>query len=85
MKPTKTKIKKEIKRLHAFIDKSGYQSHEPLEDMIALKFAYVAEAALRWATEDTEDLAYPLESAQVDALILKGAILDRIGKIITDL
>ncbi len=59
MIPTKTKIKKEIKRLRAYINANNNSENIAIET----RLAYFAETLLRWTLEDTAGWALPLEEA----------------------
>lgn len=69
MKPTKAKIKAELKKLRHVVENSDCP--------ITVRIAYSMEHAIRWATEETVGWNKPHKDASGDAEILKNQIKQR--------
>ena len=69
-KPSERTIKQQIRKLRQFIDAS--------KDPIAARLAYVAENALRWATEETAwGSNFPMKDLRNEIEILRTEIKER--------
>lgn len=66
MKPTKAKIKAELKKLRHLVENSDCP--------ITTRIAYSMEHAIRWATEETVGWNKPHHDAEIDAQLLKNEL-----------
>lgn len=68
MKPSRTTVQKEIKKLRNLIDTT--------DDRVVARIAYAIESALIWVTTDTKEIYTPTKDAISNAGILREEIAE---------